>query len=148
MSDGLLPVFPAVFLVLFAAMWCAILFLIAVLGGWRRLSVVYCAPGAPEGAAYLWQHGRVGMASYRSSLNIHVAPQGLFLSTPLLFRVAHPTLFIPWGDIDVIATRQVLWRRTAEIAIGRPPLARLTLPERVLRDDSAPPAVRARLGSS
>jgi hypothetical protein len=98
-------VFAALFPVLFVAFWSAISYLLAVFGGWRQLADNYRAAGGIAGrqwwfqSAHLGRH--VGAARYGSVLFVTAGAEGVQLSVLLPFRIGHPTLLIPWKDIQV-----------------------------------------------
>jgi hypothetical protein len=123
----------------FAALWCGICFMLALVSGWRRLALTYATDQAPHGSAFGWQNGYVGLVAYRNCLNVHVASEGLFLSTPWLFRLGHKTLFFPWSAIHDIQASEVLWLKLTRFEVGTPSLAHLQLPTRVFeaRHDGA-----------
>lgn len=76
--------------------------------GWRRLAQVYKAADSPRGKSFYMRSGGVGLISYRSCLNVSVTPEGMFLSVFPLFRLCHPTLFIPWASISGSVAKNIL----------------------------------------
>ena len=87
------------FILLFPFMWCGVCLLLSYLGGWHRLARQFKALTRPEGIAHYGQSGSVGIVAYRSCLTVYTNPDGIFISVWPLFRIAHPTLFIPWTSI-------------------------------------------------
>jgi len=97
MADWL--VFPA-----FLVVWTAASFGIARLG-WTTLATRYRAWDHYDGEMWSFQSAQVGRGTYRSCLTVGVTPPGLHLSVLFPFRLCHPPLLIPWGDITTTATQ-------------------------------------------
>jgi hypothetical protein len=96
------------FPVIFIGGWIGISLLLSWVGGWQELALRYRATESIKGERF-WMKS-AGMrwgVSYSSCLNFGVDSVGLFLSVVPLFRVGHPTLFIPWSDISL--RREKLW---------------------------------------
>lgn len=93
------PLFPLAFPILFAGMWTGISYLLSRLSGWRALAERYRTGAAPEGKRLAWTSGRIGSVSFRSCLNLTLAPAGLFIVPLLPFRLFMPPLLIPWSEI-------------------------------------------------
>jgi hypothetical protein len=115
----------------FPAIWWAVVSLLSQLSGWRRLGREYAAQTQPQGQAFRWQTGKVGMVPYRNSLDVTVAPDGIFISVWLLLRFAHKTLYIPWKEIGVPIESRVLGRSVARFQVGREPKVTIELPAMV-----------------
>jgi len=95
----LIPLIVVVFVVFFVVMWSLVVSLIAAIGGWGRLARAYRAAQPFTGQKWSWQTGWFGWARYRGVLTLGADSTGLSLEVMRLFRIAHPPLFIPWGDI-------------------------------------------------
>ena len=119
------------FPVFFGGLWCGVVFLLATAGGWRRLARSYPASVEPHGEAFLWQMGHVGGVPYRHTLNIHMAPTGMFLSVPLVFRIGHPNLFFPWGVVHGRKNARSFLRDVTRFQVGDPPVALIEVPAAV-----------------
>jgi hypothetical protein len=95
----------AVFLVSFSAMWVAISYSIAMIGGWRELAVDYRAADHIAGRQWWFQSAHLGChfgaARYGSILFVTAGSEGLRLSVGFPFGFAHPALLIPWKDMQV-----------------------------------------------
>ncbi|MEM0962445.1 MAG: hypothetical protein AAGK21_07935 [Bacteroidota bacterium] len=120
----------AAFVVVFPAFWSGVVWLIAQ-AAWARLAAVYATDLSASGVTFRGISGRVGMSSYTNALTVSIEPEGLRLSTMILFRPGHPPLLIPWDEIVEIQPIRLLWTRayTIETASASP---RITLPERVV----------------
>jgi hypothetical protein len=125
-------------IVIMPAFWCLVVLLISSVSGWRRLSRDYAASFPPHGQAFLSQTGKVGPSSYRNSLHVHVAPEGLFLSVPFVFRLGHKPLLIPWHEIH--SQEPATFRRLDMIRfeVGYPSKARIQLPHAILEASPNP----------
>ena len=89
------------FFLFFLALWFGISFLLSVFSGWRQLSQYYRSSGLFEGRRFYFQSGAMRLrARYNSVLILGVNSEGLYLSILFPFRVGHPPLLVPWGDIS------------------------------------------------
>jgi len=87
------------FAVVFPLMWMGVVGLISVVGGWSTLATRFACAAPPAGKRRGSASGLLGMASYKFTLELIVAEEGLYLATQALFRAFHKPLFIPWGEI-------------------------------------------------
>src|SRR5262245_49948596 len=108
------------FFTIFPMFWCAIVLLLSFIGGWRRLAEKYATDKEPKGKAFRYQQGMVGVTSYKGTLHVHVAPEGLYLSVPIFFRVGHPPLLIPWSAIHSQELASILWYKAMKFQVGTP----------------------------
>ena len=132
MQSQTLPVFLfALFPLAFAMMWCFVCFLLAFVGGWRRLALSYATDRPPHGTPFRWQSGNVGFVQYRNCLNIYVAEDGLYLSVVWLFRLGHKPLLVPWSAINDVQEKQILWYALTRFRIGVPSIATVRIPTKV-----------------
>ncbi len=103
------------FLVAGPLLWLGVTGLIGALG-WRPLHRRFPAgpwPGYGEGTRLGMQSARVGLMSYRSTLNAVLTDEGLYLRPIKLFAFNHPPVFIPWEAVErveptLMGTRLVL----------------------------------------
>ncbi|MBN2002908.1 MAG: hypothetical protein JXA21_06095 [Anaerolineae bacterium] len=95
---AILVVFP----VFFVGMWCGVIALLSVMGGWSRLATVYRAEEGYVGPIWHFQTVRLGLTRYRGVLTVGANPEGLYLAVMPLFRIAHPPLWIPWNEVEII----------------------------------------------
>ena len=101
------------------------------MGGWRRLAESFPAKGQPSGKHFFMQSGKVGLVNYGSCLTIYSAPEGLYLSVWLPFRLGHPPLFIPWDAVHNMTTRRFLWVERVVFDVGSPSVATLQLSKKI-----------------
>jgi hypothetical protein len=123
---------------LFVGVLCVSLPLVSLLGGWRRLSEFFPATNPPEGQRFRMQSGSVGWVNYSSCLTIYSNADGLYLSVMLPFRMGHPPLFIPWGEIHDATTRRFLGMEDVVFQIGTPSIAKMRLPKKVFEGRELP----------
>ena len=63
--------------------------------GWSDFAKLYRVDRVPEGRAFWWQSGSFNLqGSYARVINVVIAPEGISLSTSLLFRCGHPSLLV------------------------------------------------------
>ncbi len=98
------------FIPLFIGMWVSISLLLSLIGGWRKLAEVYKADEKIEGYKWPSQSGstRFGV-SYNHCLIIKANNKGIQIGISLMFRLGHPTLFIPWKDVTVTKQKLFFW---------------------------------------
>lgn len=99
-------------LVGFVLIWLFVLFLVASLTGWRRLGSQYRTDRVPEGREFPAQswYGK-GSGRYLGAVDMAAAKDGLFMKMRVAFlRIAHPTLFIPWGEMREVERGKMLVR--------------------------------------
>lgn len=88
-------------LALFVLVWVGIFVSISHFGGWKRLANRYQAHLPFAGTCWNWQTIVLGDHSqYSNCMMVGVDQDGLYLVPHLLFRMAHPPLFIPWSDLE------------------------------------------------
>lgn len=109
------------------AFWCAVVFALAIFGGWRTLAASYATHESPHGRRFAGESGSVGGVSYRNSLTVYVAPEGLFLTVPLFLRFGHAPLLIPWSAITNQRRVKFLWRETTTFQAGSAPATQVSL---------------------
>ncbi len=117
------PLFP----VLFIGMWVGIAFVLSRLG-WSDLANVYRAERPFDGRRSHWVSARVGKVSWGSSLTMGANGEGLSVVPMILFRVAHPALFIPWSDITV-ASKRLFGFQYVQLTASRAPDAAIVVRE-------------------
>ena len=110
-------------------MWFTVLLLMSVLGGWRRMAKRFPARGKPAGKLFPRQRGKVGKRYY--CVNIHTAPEGIYLCVWWPFSFGHAPVLIPWDAIHNATARSFLWCKEIEFDLGAPRVATIRLPKRV-----------------
>ena len=120
------------FLVIFPTFWCFVVWLISLIGGWRRLAQVYRTSETPGGRLLFTRFVLVGIASYRNTVTLHITPAGLHLAVMPLFRAGHPPLLIPWTALRGGESASFRWLAAVRFEVLGPasnlPLTTLSLP--------------------
>jgi len=101
-----------------------------VLSGWGRLAETFPAPHDPGGLAVTVREGGLGDPRWYhrvAPLRASVGFDGLALGYPFPFRVGHPPLLIPWGQLRVLDTGLRNEETTVLLSVSRPERARITL---------------------
>jgi hypothetical protein len=70
---------------------------------------------------------------YSGVLRMTAGYDGLSISVLILFRVAHPPLFIPWDEI-VFSRSSFLWWRYVVLTLGRQENIPMRISERMARN--------------
>jgi hypothetical protein len=87
------------FPIFFIGMWCMVGYKIAQ-HGWSDFARLYRVDKLPQGRTYWWQSGSFNwQGSYARVINVIISPEGICLSTSLLFRCGHPPLLVPWPNV-------------------------------------------------
>lgn len=124
---GIIVGFPFVFV----GIWSFVCVLLSSLGGWGRLAARYRTREAPAGTAFYSQYARLGLTSYKATMNFHLTPRGFYMTVMPLFRPGHPPLFIPWEDVYNAQPEKFLWIESMRVDLGSPALATLRMPAKV-----------------
>ena len=95
------------FLGLFPVGWCLILALLARVGGWSDLASRHRADSRPTaGETVYFLGGSSSSVSYRNTLILTAAPEGVYLRNMFLFRPFHPPLRLPWAGVQALERRK------------------------------------------
>lgn len=127
---------PYSFVILFAALWCAICFLVSLLSGWYSLSKRFRKQSEPYGetriAGPLFYSVRMRFGNYGNSIRLAAAEDALYASVLFLFRVGHPPLRIPWDQIQ-FRRKKFLWLRYIVLTLGDRERISMRISERMAR---------------
>lgn len=88
------------FPIFFGALWCGILKFAAWVGGWTALARAYPHSGDFPPDRLGMQSASFGLSNYSAVLTVAADRDGLYMRPMVLFKFAHPPLFIPWVDIE------------------------------------------------
>lgn len=103
MDTVLIGLIPIAFVVVFVVFWQTIVWLIGQIGGWRGLAQHFATDRQLTGDSFGWKTVWIGwLGSYRSSVNIIVSYEGVYLRPIFFFRAGHPPLLIPWEAVTSI----------------------------------------------
>ena len=118
--------------IFFIALWSAIVMLMSMIGGWRRLARRYATTERPAGGRSIPRvTGMVGMSRYKHMLNVTTNERGMFLEIRRIFRMGHPTLFIPWSEIRSAHKITLFYWQFIAFDVGNPKVASMRLPSQV-----------------
>ena len=118
---------PLAFFIIFPCFWCFIMWINSHVSGWNRLAKHYRSEETPSGKTWTGVQGMVGLVSYRRVLSCTTNESGLFIQPGLLFKFAHPLLFIPWSEFHGARKASILWFQYVSARIGDPCRGRLKL---------------------
>jgi hypothetical protein len=125
---------PLAFFVIFPCFWCFVMWINSHVSGWKRLAKHYQSDETPSGKTWNGVQGTVGMVSYKNVLNCSANENGLFIQPSMLFKFAHPLLFIPWSEFREAKRISTLWRHYVSARIGEPAKGRLRIAANVIEE--------------
>lgn len=132
MNEGFTPILLVQLVILFpigfALIWGMVCWILAWVSGWQQLARHYHSNSLPHGQALSGFWAMLGMVSHRGTLTLQAAPEGLYLSMMLLFRLGHPTLLIPWHAIKRHGTAPGGLFTWLALDLGDPKITTLRLP--------------------
>lgn len=105
------PKNPAQFFPFFVAFWCAICFVLSLIGGWHSLAQHYRLNGAFAGKRWHLRSGSLRLVNYGNCLTLGADSTGLFMSILFPFRIGHPPLHIPWSEVSAESYRLFFFPR-------------------------------------
>lgn len=116
------------------AFWCALIFFIGTVGGWRKLSEEFPADMPMEGRRFRGRSVQISWGcNYGGCVTLTASPRGLGISVWPIFRMGHPPMCLPWGDIQV--TPEKSWFGTfAVIRMRRGPSTTIRISESLLQE--------------
>jgi len=107
----------------FVVFWLTVMFLVAIMSGWRKLAEKYGLQDGqemPEGEKFGWKsaalRGRLP-TSYNNCLNFFICSEGLGIAPVKIFAFGHPPLFVPWAEI-ALSERKSFIGKPLNVAIG------------------------------
>ncbi len=109
-------------------MFCGVALMLALLGGWHKLSRRYKAPkNFKDGQLFKWQSGCIGACNYNNVLKVRLSPEGFYVACIFPFSVMHRPILIPWSEFKDIRQKR-FWRRTStRFIIGSPKIASIVI---------------------
>ena len=126
------------FIGIFIAILAVNLFLFLKLSGWDKLARKYGYHQKFQGKIFRMTTAYIGALRYRNCISVGVSPQGLYLSPFVLFRLGHPPIFVPWGEVSHFEEKQGVFGigKYYALDIGFPKIRTVKLSPRVFRDFS------------
>lgn len=120
----------------FIPLWLTIGYAVALLSGWRSLAEHYRTDRPFPGHKRWMQSAKLRLgAGYNNALTLGSDADGIYMAVLFLFRMGHPPLFIPWGDIQIDEPKRFLFLMSRKFRLGpdgiplrvREPLAQFLL---------------------
>lgn len=100
--DAFIRANPWVFPVFFVLLWCVVGYVVSRFSGWSELAERYRAQAPFEGEVWRFQSAQMRyMMNYNNCLTFGASSEGLYLATLFLFRLGHPPLLVPWGELEI-----------------------------------------------
>lgn len=122
---------PILILLLAVALWIALGFGLARWSGWSILAPHYRGTVAGHGLRWHFTSARLGPVGYRRCLGLAADAHGLRLCTWLPMRLSHPSLFIPWSEVDEVGPGRAHFRSPVRLQLRRAPGISVELPRRL-----------------
>ncbi len=92
---------------LFIVYWCALLWLIACVTGWRSFARRFPARRRPSGPSFGWCSLRLwAIGGYNGGIVVTLGDEGIYLELAAPFRCGHPSILFPWA----VASPSREWR--------------------------------------
>ena len=115
----------------FIVMWCVVLVLLSLVGGWSALAGNYRLKESFNGK---WHHcsGYLGWVGYGSCLKLGADQKGFYMGMLWPFRLAHPPLCIPWRDVKA-QQKGFGWFKTVTFHFTQHPSVPLRISARVAK---------------
>ena len=110
--------FNFLFIAFFILYMAILIYMLSV--DWNHLAKLYRTEEPPPANLSRFEHGTVGMAYHKGSLNVGVTPQGLYLSIFPLFSIGLPPLLIPWSAIRKIEPANQLFVQRFRVYLTAP----------------------------
>jgi hypothetical protein len=126
---------------LLVPVWAAFVMVVALsatskLGGWSKLAERFPARSEFKGPWKSFQYASVNWAGYKGCAWIGTTDDAFYMKTGPgpLFSLAHPTMQIPWSELEFIQTCRWFGRSFVKLSPRVLPDIVLTLPESALGD--------------
>jgi hypothetical protein len=124
---------------IFIIVWPTVLTLIGWVGGWRGLARRYPVGEVQQGRTYRFQTIRLGGANYGNCVKVVTSDQGLSLSLPWIFRFGHPSMLIPWPELNPLPPptgwfKRLGMRGVIGLEVGSPPVIKFYLKRGIIED--------------
>lgn len=116
-------------LAVFLLWWCFVIWLVGKMSGWQALAEKYPGGGQADDPMVRWKWwqsmGMRARCSYNNCLILGISPKGLALRMPLVFRIGHPPILLPWQAIESAETGKIWWVKTIRLHLRDPRLSLL-----------------------
>jgi hypothetical protein len=89
------------------------------MSGWHELARRFALQSDFPSETFRFKSARMRRGiNYNNCLTIGASPMGLTIAMPWLFRMGHPSLFVPWNEISVTRTK-IFWLPMVQFNLGR-----------------------------
>jgi len=119
-------------LICFPFLWGLVSWILSIAGGWAALSQQYeINDFHPKNAWQNWKSistQRVVLfpVNYGNCVKMSVDDEALYLSVFMIFRIGHPTLKLPYNEMEA-ETKKILFWNVTKIRMMKAPKIQLTL---------------------
>jgi len=129
---------PYGFAIYFVTLWCAACFVISLVSGWFRLASSFRRESDPLGKTRNVGPMFYGVSmrfwtNYNGVIRLSAADDALYLSVFFLFRVGHPPLRVPWGEIQ-IEKKKFLFQTYVLLTLGNRDRIPMRISKRMARN--------------
>jgi len=104
-------------LIVMGLVWVGVLWLLALVSGWRVLTRRFEAEREPPGKCFSMASGGLGLVRFNGALRVWVSDQGIGLGCLLPSLRAMPRLMLPWRAIVSVEQHRVLFRSSVRIKV-------------------------------
>ena len=96
-----IPLIVTGFFIFFTVLWCAVLAILSLAGGWNRLSKKFPAPELllSSGKEFRFQSARFRVVNYSLCVTVRIQEEGIVISVMKLFSFRHKPVFIPYSEM-------------------------------------------------
>jgi hypothetical protein len=119
------------FIVYFCLLWLLVCFVLSLASGWRSLYNSFPISNRSLPKMSLTNGQFRYIVGYHNVLRLGSDRDGLYLAILFLFRFRHPTLFVPWSEIEILPEKSFLFFRWRSLILGRESRVPLMLKSRV-----------------
>jgi hypothetical protein len=117
-----------------AALWTLISYAVSWIGGWSVLAKQFRTDENFADRMCRWFYATMRWGThYNGALKAGANVVGLYIAPVLLFRIAHPPLFIPWSEIKVGPSRWFDFYLGITLTLGREEQIPFRISQRVAR---------------
>lgn len=110
-------------------MWLLITYLLSLFG-WKKFIPYFQTSDTAYGTKIHLVSAKIGRVNYNNCLKIEMNEHGFYIRPIFLFRLFHPTLFIPWKEISSVSKRSLIFSSHYRLSIGNPEIGTITLPKK------------------
>lgn len=111
---------PLFFALFFVTQGGLAFYILALIGGWNRLSKRFRFRGTFYGETWPFRSARMrNLIRFGCALTMGADESGLYMAVFPLFRICHPPLLIPWSEVSIISGERGLIFKKRLLLLGR-----------------------------